>query len=90
MALDIWIAGVGIILIWKLRKHYSTSKTETNYTKVIKPLYIYKNKTCKSVPIPINGMFNNIPQQYNGIDVPFIISRSKSLPIIFEHKPLSL
>ena len=81
MAIDIWVAGVGILLIWKLKTNYKT----------IKPLFIYKNKRSPNVVIPDLNMHTNTSIE-NSINSPshisFIRSRSKSLPTIYESRPL--
>ena len=40
MLIDLWIASVGILFIYKLKKIYNNKKTKAT---IIKPLYIYKN-----------------------------------------------
>ena len=75
MAIDIWIASVGVILIY-IKKKY----------KSIKPLFIYKNKNTKNIHIPNMNMFtNSFDDNSNNYNL-FIKTRSKSLPIIYEDR----
>ena len=86
MAIDIWIAGIGILFIYKLKKLYNNKTSTTK--PIIKPLYIYKNKKTQNIPIPNMNMFTNSfddnTYNYNS----FIKTRSKSLPVIYEDKSL--
>jgi len=93
MAFDILFAGVGVVLIWKVRKMYKDSNTITVCSpktddKPIKQVYVYKNKSIPSVPIPIIALaeecYNMTYNTYN-----YSIKRSKSLPVIFEDRSLS-
>lgn len=81
MTIDILIAGVGILLIWKLKKNYKT----------INSLFIYKNKRSPNVVIPDLNIHTNTSIE-NSINSPpnisFIRTRSKSLPTIYESIPL--
>ena len=84
MIIDLWIASVGILFIYKLKKIYNNKKTKAT---IIKPLYIYKNKQSQNIPIPNMNMFTNTDNDTTSYDL-FIKTRSKSLPIIYEDKSL--
>mgnify|MGYP003329029854 FL=1 len=86
MLIDLWIASVGILFIYKLKKIYNNKKTKAT---IIKPLYIYKNKQSQNIPIPNMNMFTNTDNDTTSYDYDlFIKTRSKSLPIIYEDKSL--
>ena len=86
MLIDLWIASVGILFIYKLKKIYNNKKTKST---IIKPLYIYKNKRSQNIPIPNMNMFTNTDNDTNSFEYDlFIKTRSKSLPIIYEDKSL--
>jgi hypothetical protein len=86
MIIDLWIASVGILFIYKFKKIYNNKKTKAT---IIKPLYIYKNKQSQNIPIPNMNMFTNTDNYTTSYDYDlFIKTRSKSLPIIYEDKSL--
>ena len=85
MAFELWCAGIGVILIWNIRKSYKDKHTIT-VQDIIKPKHVYIQKSLiKSTPIIIPEIITTNNKYYN-----YVITRSKSLPIIFEDRSLSL
>jgi hypothetical protein len=86
MVFELWCAGIGVILVWKIRKSYKSANTII-IQEVAKPKHVYIRKSLiKSAPIIIPEIITNTDDNYYN----YVITRSKSLPIIFENISLSL